>query len=71
MQPTANYLTRYLLNDPESDHGICHDFLAEIASRFDEDEQLKDVVNSALNQLVRRLGKMTMNDDYQTYVMVR
>ena len=33
-------LAEHLLLDPEDDRGVCHDFLAEVVSRFEEDESI-------------------------------
>lgn len=64
-------LKEHLLVDPESDRGICHDFLAEAVSRFDEDESIKEAFVTAVEDLSQDLAKMSMNDNYKPYVTVR
>lgn len=68
--PTSNPLTPHLLVDPEDDRGLCHEFLTEAASRFAEDEMVKEALTGAVEELSRQLSKMTMNDDYKPYVNV-
>lgn len=63
-----NPLARHLLVDPESDRGICQDFLSEAVARFPEDESIKEVLVGAVEQLSRDLATKTMNDDYRQYV---
>ncbi|KAI9843901.1 MAG: hypothetical protein M1837_006055 [Sclerophora amabilis] len=67
--PSSNPLTPHLLVDPESDRGICHDFLSEAVRRFDEDESIKDALVNAVEELSRQLAGKTMNDDYKPYVL--
>ena len=67
---TSNQLTPHLLLDPQDDHGIDHDFLAEAISRFSEDESVKDLLVGAVEDMSHRLSQMTMNDDYRIYVTV-
>ncbi|KAF2013691.1 hypothetical protein BU24DRAFT_244034 [Aaosphaeria arxii CBS 175.79] len=66
-------LADYLLVDPNNDRGICHDFLNEAVSRFGgEDEEVmnvKQVLVEAMEELSRRLAKLSMNDDYTPYVL--
>lgn len=63
-----NELAKHLLVDPESDTGVCHDFLSEATSRFDEDDLIKDALVGAVEQLSRELAKMSMNDNYKPHV---
>ncbi|KAF2840616.1 putative ubiquitin fusion degradation protein UfdB [Patellaria atrata CBS 101060] len=67
--PAENPMTKHLLCDPESDSGICHDFLSEAVSRFDEDESIKDALVSAMEDLSKQLGKKSMNDDYKEHML--
>ncbi|KAL5413881.1 hypothetical protein PMIN03_003561 [Paraphaeosphaeria minitans] len=67
--PTINPLAEHLLVDPENDSGICHDFLNEAVSRFEDDDSVKDLLVGAIEELSRRLSKMTMNDDYRPYML--
>ncbi len=65
-------LIRHLLQtSPEDDEGICHDFLAEITSRFAEDESAQEVILGAIEGLSDRAAVMTMNDDYKAATLVR
>ena len=64
-----NPLAEYLLVDPETDRGLCHEFLSEAVSRFDEDESVKEVLVGAMEEISKRLGKMSMNDDFKPYVL--
>jgi ubiquitin conjugation factor E4 B len=61
-------LVEYMLLEPDSDRGICPDFLEESAARFAEDESIKDEIVRAIEQLSADLKKMTMNDSYKPYV---
>jgi len=67
---SVNPLVEYFLTDSESDRGICHEFLSEAVSRLNEDETVKEVLVSAMEQLSAQLAKMTMNDDYTPYMAV-
>ncbi|KAK4981517.1 Ubiquitin conjugation factor E4 [Elasticomyces elasticus] len=64
-----NPLARHLLVDPENDLGICHEFLAEAVSRFSEDDTVKDALVGAVEQLSRDLAQLSMNDNYQPYIL--
>ena len=68
---TSNPLITHLLTDPEDDRGICHDFLAEVVRRFDEDDSIREALVEAAEEISRRLADMTMNDDYKPYIVVR
>ncbi|KAF1960091.1 ubiquitin conjugation factor E4 [Byssothecium circinans] len=63
-----NQLVDHLLVEAEHDRGICHDFLNEAISRFDEDDSVKELLVGAIEELSRRLSKLTMNDDYRSYM---
>jgi ubiquitin conjugation factor E4 B len=64
----GNALAEHLLVDPENDRGICHDFLNEAISRFDDDD-VRGVLVGAIEEISQRLSKMTMNDDYRPYML--
>jgi ubiquitin conjugation factor E4 B len=64
-----NSLAEHLLVDPENDRGLCHEFLSEAVSRFDEDESVKEVLVGAMEEISRKLAKMSMNDDFKPYVL--
>jgi len=63
-------LAHHLLVDPENDRGICHDFLSEAVTRFEEDDSIRVALVEAMEQLSQELAKMSMNDNYKPYVMV-
>ena len=69
--PITNPLTPHLLVDPEDDRGLCHDFLSEAISRFPDDEMAETALVGAAEDLSRSLAKMSMNDNYKPYVLVR
>ncbi|KAI4229400.1 MAG: hypothetical protein L6R36_000941 [Xanthoria steineri] len=62
-------LLSHLLVDPEDERGICHDFLAEAVSRFPDDDTIETALVGAVEDLSRQLARMTMNDDYKSYVV--
>ena len=64
-------LAEHLLADPDSDSGICHDFLSEAIARFQDDETIRDKLVESMEQLSQNLAKMSMNEDYKPYVRVR
>lgn len=68
--PASNPLAQHLLVDPEDDRGLCHDFLTEAVRRLGEEELMKEALVGAVDELSRRLAKMTMNDDYKPYILV-
>ena len=67
-EPKTNALVDCLLTDPESDHGICTDFLTEAVSRWDDEEMIKDTIVGAAEILSLQLSKKHMLDDYQNYI---
>jgi len=60
-------LAEHLLLDPEDDRGVCHDFLAEVVSRFEEDESIKPAIVAAVEELSHQLAKKSMDSDYRSY----
>lgn len=66
----GNPLADHLLVDPDNDRGVCHDFLIEAVSRFEDDDSVKELLVGAVEELSRRLSKMTMNDEYRPYMQV-
>jgi ubiquitin conjugation factor E4 B len=64
-----NPLVEQLLCDPEHDKGICHDFLAEAVSRFEEDPTTKEMLVSAVEELSENLSRLSMNDSFKPYVL--
>lgn len=65
----ANPLAEHLLVDPDNDRGICHDFLNEAVSRFNDDDSVKELLVGAIEEISLKLSKMTMNDDYRPYML--
>lgn len=68
--PDSNPLVPHLLVDPEDDIGVCHDFLAEVISRFEEDDTIKSALVAAIEDLGCQLAKMNMNNNYKPFVVV-
>ncbi|KAF2142353.1 uncharacterized protein K452DRAFT_297659 [Aplosporella prunicola CBS 121167] len=70
MEPwSINPLGHHLLVDPEDERGLCHDFLNEAVSRFEEDESVKEALVGAMEQVSRELSKKSMNEDFKPYVL--
>ena len=68
--PSTNPLVPHLLvEDPEDEKGVDHDFLIEAISRFPEDDAVQDALVGAVEDLSRQLVTMTMNNDYKPYIM--
>lgn len=61
-------LVPHLLLDPEDEKGLCHEFLAEVVSRIDEDDTITPMFTKAVAELSNQLSRKTMNDDYKPYV---
>ena len=68
--PNTDSLTPYLLNEAGEDKGICPDFLAEVISRFNEDDTVKPMLTKAVAGLSLQLSNLTMNDNYKPYINV-
>jgi ubiquitin conjugation factor E4 B len=65
-------LAEHLLADPESDRGLCHDFINEAVSRFNDEEngaEVKQLLVETTEEISRRLAKLSMNDDYKPYIL--
>ena len=60
-------LAEHLLVDPDDDRGVCHDFLTEAVSRFEEDESIKMAIVAAVEELSRQLAQKSMDSDYRAY----
>lgn len=65
---TTNGLVDHLLFEPESDLGICTDFLTQASVLIDEDDSIKDAIMGAAEQLSTQLADMDMLGDYVPYV---
>lgn len=68
--PETNPLAQHLLADPESDSGVCFEFLSEAVSRLPDDEGARDALVDAMIQCSRQLSKISMDGDYRPYMMV-
>ena len=68
--PTSPLLPHLLIEDPEDDRGIDHDFLTEAIARFPEDDTVESALVGAVEDMSRRLARMNMNNDYKPYIMV-
>lgn len=66
--PSGNPLVEHMLNDPESDSGICFDFLNEASTRFEEDESIKEAMVGAVEELSQRLATKSMLGEERVYV---
>ncbi|SMR61144.1 unnamed protein product [Zymoseptoria tritici ST99CH_1E4] len=64
----TNALVDHLLADPESDLGICTDFLTQASALLEEDESIKEAIVNAAEELSRRLAHLDMLGDYTMYV---
>lgn len=65
----VNPLTSHLLVDPDDDRGLCYDFLSYAVERSKEDDTILPAIVEAVEQLSRRVCKITMNDDFKPYVL--
>lgn len=72
MEPTTQSpLTPHLLiEDPEDERGIDHDFFTEVIARFSEDDSIQGALVGAVEDLSQDLARMNMNSDYKPYIMV-
>ena len=66
--PSSNPLVDHMLGDPESDVGVCTDFLTEASARFDEDDTIKDAIVGAAEELSKQLATKNMLGDDRPYV---
>jgi ubiquitin conjugation factor E4 B len=60
-------LAEHLILDPEDDRGVCHDFLTEVVSRFEEDESIKTAIVAAVEELSHQLARKSLDSDYRSY----
>lgn len=49
----------------DNEAGVCLDFLAELVSRFDEDESYADILVRSMVDISAKVANMTMADDYR------
>lgn len=64
----GNPLVDHMLKEPESDSGICYDFLTEVSNRIDDDDTIKDAIVSAVEELSQRLSSLQMLGEERAYV---
>lgn len=64
-------LIPYLLAGTEDEKGLCHDFLTEVVSRFEEDDTVKPMIVNAVAGMSSQLAFLSMNGNYTKYVEVR
>ncbi|KAK5110719.1 hypothetical protein LTR62_005596 [Meristemomyces frigidus] len=65
----VNPLVDHLLQEPESDNGICTDFLTEATNRMAEDDGMKEALIGAAEELSRRLVTLDLNANYRNHVV--
>lgn len=58
----------HLMNDPDDEQGIDHDFMLEAVSRWNDDEGIPLLFVAAVENLSARLAGLTMGDDYRPYM---
>ncbi|KAH7084790.1 ubiquitin elongating factor core-domain-containing protein [Paraphoma chrysanthemicola] len=68
--PPTNALADHLLLGPDDERGICYDFLTEASHRLSEDDTVKEALVGAMEDLSRRLAKISMNGDYRPYMLM-
>ena len=66
---TTNPLVPHLIQEPDSERGVCHDFLQEAVTRFEEDDSIRTALVDAIEQLSRDLATKSMNDNYKPYIL--
>lgn len=68
--PTTNALADHILLGPDDDRGICYEFLTEASNRMGEEDSIKEALVGAMEDISRRLAKVSMNGDYRPYMLV-
>jgi ubiquitin conjugation factor E4 B len=68
--PVTNALADHILLGPDDDRGICYDFLTEASYRLGEDDSVREALVGAMEDVSRRLTKVSMNGDYRPYMLV-
>ncbi|KAK5090159.1 Ubiquitin conjugation factor E4 [Lithohypha guttulata] len=58
----------HLLQHPDDDQGVCHDFMLEAVARWADDDTIPPVFVAAVEDLSIRLSALTMDDDYSPYM---
>lgn len=62
-------LLQHLTTTNDDDIALDYDFLAEVSSRLDEDDSVKDVLVEIACQISQTLATKTMLDEYKPYTM--
>lgn len=57
-----------LLNDAEDDRGLPQEFLNDLVARSDDNPDIIEYFQAAIEALSSRLSKMTMSDNYKPYI---
>lgn len=60
----------HMLTDPDDDQGVCHDFITEALSRWNDDDGIATAFVSAVEELSKRLAGITMEGDYRPYMAI-
>lgn len=68
--PAENPLADRLLLGPDDDRGICYEFLTEASQRIGEDDMIKEALVGAMEEVSRRLAKVSMNGDYRPHMLI-
>jgi ubiquitin conjugation factor E4 B len=68
--PATNVLADHILLGPDDERGICYDFLTEASHRLGEDDTIKEALVGAMEDVSRRLSRVSMNGDYRPFMLV-
>ena len=60
-----------MIDDPEDERFMDAEFLDQLVARCTEDDSIPPAVAEAVEYMSQKVSKMTMNDDYKPYIMVR
>lgn len=60
----------YLLQEVETEGGLCMDFFGEAVARMDEDDTIAPLFTKAMVDISGKLALMSMNDDYKPCINV-
>ncbi|KAI1923414.1 Ubiquitin conjugation factor E4 [Ophidiomyces ophidiicola] len=67
--PLSSPLKPYLLQEPDCDIGLCHDFMLEAIRRAEEDDTIIPAFISAVEEMSRDISSLSLNDDYKLHMM--
>jgi ubiquitin conjugation factor E4 B len=68
--PAENALADRLLLGPDDERGICYEFLTEASQRIGEDDTIREALVGAMEDVSRRLSKVSMNGDYKPHMLI-